>query len=61
MATALFMETEILAVGITPGHLNHLAKHFSQQLKTSIDFLDLAKCKTIGEIVKNIQIQINRK
>ena len=57
----VFLDTEILALGITSGHLSRLAKHFSQQLNTSIQFSDLAKCKTIGEIVHNIESQLNQK
>lgn len=57
----LFLDTEILALGISSGHLNRLAKHFSQQLNTSIQFSDLAKCKTIGDIVMNIESQLHQK
>lgn len=57
----VLLDTEILALGLTSGHLSRLAKHFSQQLNTSIQFSDLAKCKTIGEIVHNIESQLHQK
>lgn len=57
----VLLDTEILALGLTSGHLSRLAKHFSAQLNTSIQFSDLAKCKTIGEIVHNIESQLNLK
>lgn len=57
----LFMETEILAVGMTPSYLNRLAKHCAQQFNTPIDFYMLAKCKTVQEMVDNIKNQVNHK
>lgn len=57
----LFMETEILAVGMTPSYLNRLAKHCAQQFNTPIDFYMLAKCKTVQEMVDNIKNQVNQK
>ncbi|MFI7918736.1 acyl carrier protein, partial [Acinetobacter baumannii] len=45
----VLLDTEILALGMTSGHLSRLAKHLSQQLNTAIQLSDLAKCKTVGE------------
>ncbi|WP_353173197.1 AMP-binding protein [Acinetobacter rudis] len=57
----VFLDTEILALGIGSSYLNGLSKHFAQQLKTSIQCADLVKCKTIGEIVNNIESQLQQK
>ncbi|MFT4020082.1 MAG: AMP-binding protein [Acinetobacter sp.] len=57
----LLMDTEILAVGMTPSYLNRLAKHCTQQFNTPIDFYRLASCKTIQQMVDNIKNQVNQK
>lgn len=57
----VLLDTEILALGLTSGYLSRLVKHFSQEFNTSIQFSDLAKCKTIGEIVHNIESQLYQK
>ncbi|MCA4211383.1 non-ribosomal peptide synthetase [Acinetobacter baumannii] len=57
----VLLDTEILALGMTSGHLSRLAKHLSQQLNTAIQLSDLAKCKTVGEIVHNIESQLDQK
>lgn len=60
-ASDILLDTEILSLGITSGHLSRLTKHFTQQLNTAIQFSDLAKCKTVGEIVHNIESQLDLK
>ncbi|SPL70712.1 Anguibactin system regulator [Acinetobacter stercoris] len=56
----IFYDTDIIAAGIRPVHLNKVAKHFSNQFKTNIDFYSLVRCRTVQEVIDQIQQKINQ-
>lgn len=54
----IFYKSEILAMGIRPKQLLTIAQKLSQKLDTQIDFYTLITCKTIQDVVNEVQQEI---
>ncbi|WP_445115285.1 AMP-binding protein [Acinetobacter sp. WZC-1] len=55
----IFYRSEILDMGIRPKQLMSIAQKISQRLDIKIDFYTLISCKTVQDVVNQVQQKIN--
>jgi len=57
----IFYQTEILRLGIRTKQLMQIAEKIAEKYDVRLDFYVLASCKTVQEVVNQVQIKILNK